>query len=344
MYTVAQLAHLVNGKVIGNAEFPITGFAPAENAKEGEITFLAFPKYLPQVQASRASCVIVSAVVENLQAIQIVVTNPYYAFTLVVNQFEGMSLPSPGISPKSEILKGVTIGENPSIAPFVFIDEGVRLGNRVILFPGVSIGKKVVIGDDALIYSNVSIRDKTRIGNRVTIHDGAVIGSDGFGYVTLEGIHKKIPQVGIAVIEDDVSIGAGVTIDRAALGETRIKEGTKLDDQVHVGHNVTIGAHGLFAAQTGISGSVKIGDYAVTGGQTGFSGHLKVGNHVKMAGKSGITHDIEDNQTIAGFPAVPHLEWKRSVILLNQLSKIQKQVKVLEKRIVELEEKIKEPS
>jgi UDP-3-O-[3-hydroxymyristoyl] glucosamine N-acyltransferase len=234
------------------------------------------------------------------------------------------------------------MGESPSIGPFVFIDEEVTLGDRVTLFPGVCIGRKVVIGNDALIYSNVSIRDKTRIGNRVTIHDGAVIGSDGFGYVTIDGVHKKIPQVGVAVIEDDVSIGAGVTIDRGALGETRIKRGTKLDDQVHVGHNVIIGEHGLFAAQTGISGSVKIGDYAVTGGQTGFSGHLKIGNHVKMAGKSGITHDIDDNQTIAGFPAVPHLEWKRSMILLNQLAKIQKQVKQLEKKIEELEIKNKE--
>jgi UDP-3-O-[3-hydroxymyristoyl] glucosamine N-acyltransferase len=342
LYTVAQLAHLIDGKIIGDSQFPITGFAPAEKAKEGEITFLAFPKYLPQVQASRASCVIVPAAIDRHDIIQIIVPNPYYAFTLVIRQFEGTTLPSPGISSKAEIAKNVTMGETPSIGPFVFIDEEVTLGDRVTLFPGVCIGRKVVIGNDTLIYSNVSIRDKTIIGNRVTIHDGAVIGSDGFGYVTIEGVHKKIPQVGVAIIEDDVSIGAGVTIDRGALGETRIKQGTKLDDQVHVGHNVIIGAHGLFAAQTGISGSVKIGDYAVTGGQTGFSGHLKIGNHVKMAGKSGITHDIDDNQTIAGFPAVPHLEWKRSMILLNQLAKIQKQVKQLEKKIEELEIKNKE--
>ncbi len=223
----------------------------------------------------------------------------------------------------------------------VFIDDEVVLGDRIILFPGVYIGKGAVLGDDALIYSNVSIRDKSRIGNRVTIHDGAVIGSDGFGFVTVEGVHQKIPQVGIAVIEDDVSIGANATIDRAALGETRIQQGTKMDDQVHVGHNVVIGKHGLFAAQTGISGSVKIGDYAVTGGQTGFSGHITVGNHVKMAGKSGITHDIEDKQTIAGFPAVPHLQWKRSVILVNKLSEMQKQIQQMEQKIQELEEKLK---
>ena len=174
----------------------------------------------------------------------------------------------------------------------------------------------------------------------MVIHDGAVIGSDGFGFVTVEGVHHKIPQVGIAVIEDDVEIGANVTIDRAALGETRIKKGTKMDDQVHVGHNVTIGENGLFAAQTGISGSVKIGDYAVTGGQTGFSGHLRVGHHVRMAGKSGITHDIEDNQTVAGFPAVPHVQWKRSVILFNHLSKLQKQIQTLEEQVQILEKKL----
>jgi UDP-3-O-[3-hydroxymyristoyl] glucosamine N-acyltransferase len=341
LFTIDQIAQAVKGTVIGDPHFRINGFAPAEKAGEGEITFLAFPKYLPAVLASKASCVIVSSKIENLKKIQVVVSNPYYAFAQVVQLFEGIDLPQPGISSKAEISKSVRIGKEASIAPFVFIDEEVVLGDRIILFPGVYIGKGAVIGDDALIYSNVSIRNKSRIGNRVTIHDGAVVGSDGFGFVTVDGVHWKIPQVGIAVIEDDVSIGANVTIDRASLGETRIKKGTKMDDQVHVGHNVVIGEHGLFAAQTGISGSVKIGNYAVTGGQTGFSGHIKVGNHVKMAGKSGITHDIEDKQTVAGFPAVPHLQWKRSVILTNKLSEMQKQIQQMEKKILDLEEKLK---
>lgn len=342
MYTVAQLAKLINGNVVGDPEVAIKGFAPAERAKEGEITFLAFPKYLPVVQTSKATCVIVSSEIAELHAIQIVVSNPYYAFTQVVQLFEGITLPLPGISPKAEISKNVTMGENPSIGPFVFIDENVTLGDRVILFPGVYIGKNAVIGNDTLIYSNVSIREKTKIGNRVTVFDGSVIGSDGFGFVTMDGHHKKIPQVGIAVVEDDVSIGANVTIDRATLGETRIKEGTKIDAQVHVGHNATIGAHCLFAAQTGVSGSVKIGDYGIIGGQTGFAGHLKIGNHVKISAKSGITHDIEDNQTVAGFPAMPHIQWKRSVILINQISLLQKELKNLTKKMEVLEKEIKD--
>lgn len=341
MFTVGQIAQVVKGTIVGDPGFAVNGFASADKAKEGDITFLAFPKYLSIVLESKASCVIVSSEIENLNKIQVVVSNPYYAFTQVVQLFEGNSLPSPGISLKAEISKTARMGSEPSIGPFVFIDDEVLLGDRVILFPGVYIGKGAVIGDDVLIYSNVSIRNKSRIGNRVTIHDGAVIGSDGFGYVTVEGVHQKIPQVGITIIEDDVSIGANVTIDRGALGETRIKQGTKIDDQVHVGHNVVIGENGLFAAQTGISGSVKIGDYAVTGGQTGFSGHVKVGNYVKMAGKTGITHDIEDKQTVAGFPAVPHLQWKRSVILINKLSEMQKQIQKIEQRIQELEGKLK---
>ncbi|MBI1820792.1 MAG: UDP-3-O-(3-hydroxymyristoyl)glucosamine N-acyltransferase [Nitrospirae bacterium] len=340
MYTLEQLAQHVNGKVLGNPEQTIRGFASADEAGEGEITFLAFPKYLPAVLSTKASCVIVSKPYEEIKKNQLQVSNPYFAFIQIIQLFQKKFLPPPGISSKAEILKNVKIGENPSIASFVFIDEDVMIGARVVLFPGVYIGKGTSIGDDALIYSNVSIRDRSKIGHRVTIHSGAVIGSDGFGFVTVEGVHHKIPQVGIAVIEDDVEIGANVTIDRAALGETRIKKGTKMDDQVHVGHNVIIGENGLFAAQTGISGSVKIGDYAVTGGQTGFSGHVRVGNHVKMAGKSGITHDIEDHQTVAGFPAIPHVQWKRSVILFNHLSNLQKQIQTLKEQIEALEQKI----
>ncbi|MHB8482375.1 MAG: UDP-3-O-(3-hydroxymyristoyl)glucosamine N-acyltransferase [Nitrospiria bacterium] len=341
MYTLEQLAQHVKGKILGNPEQVIQGFAQADEAKEGEITFLAFPKYLPLVATTRASCVIVSKPYAEIQKNQLLVSNPYYAFIQIIHLFHKVSIPPAGISPKAEVSKNVKLGENPSIAPFVFIDEDVIVGDRAVLFPGVYIGKGVMIGNDAFIYSNVSIRDRTKIGHRVIIHNGAVIGSDGFGFVTVEGVHHKIPQVGITVIEDDVEIGANVTIDRAGLGETRIKKGTKMDDQVHVGHNVVIGEHGLFAAQTGISGSVKIGDYAVTGGQTGFSGHVRVGHHVKMAGKSGITHDIEGNQTIAGFPAVPHIQWKRSVVLISSLPELQKKIKMMEKQIQALEEKLK---
>jgi UDP-3-O-[3-hydroxymyristoyl] glucosamine N-acyltransferase len=341
MYTIERLAKEVEGEVVGNPDQVIQGFSPANEAREGEITFLAFPKYLPAVLASKASCVIVPKVFDQIRQSQIVVKHPYYAFIRIIQLFQGKSLPPSGISPKAEILKNVKIGENPSIGPFVFIDEEVTLGDRATLYPGVYIGKGSSIGDDALIYSNVSIREKTKIGKRAIIHDGAVIGSDGFGFVTVDGVHHKVPQLGIAVLEDDIEVGANVTIDRATFGETRIKKGTKLDNQVHLGHNVVVGEHSLLAAQTGSAGSVEIGDYVVTGGQAGFSGHIKVGNHVTIAGKSGVTHDIPDGQTVAGFPAVPHLQWKRSMILLSQLSKIQKQVQSLEKQVQALEEKIK---
>ena len=339
MYTSEQLAQVIEGTLVGSREVPITGFAPADRATEGDITFLAFPRYLPAIRKSRAGCVIVGAEIRDLEKTQIVVKHPYYAFVQVVQLFEGGAVqPSPGISPKADISNHVTIGRDPSISPFVSIEEGVKIGDRVQIFPGAYIGRNCEIGDDVLIYSNVTIREKSRIGNRVIIQDGAVIGSDGFGFVTLEGRHQKIPQVGVAVIEDDVSIGANVTIDRATFGETRVKCGTKIDDQVHLGHNVTVGRHGLFAAQTGISGSVTIGDFPVVGGQTGMAGHLRIGDHVKIAAKSGLTRDIPDHETIAGFPAVGHMEWKRSVVLIRELSKMEKRIQDLEKKIKILEE------
>lgn len=341
LYSIEQLSRHVHGKVIGDPSRKISGFGPAREAKEDEITFLAFPKYLPDIMASRAGAVIVSSPLELSGKSQIVVPNPYLAFIRIIDLFHKPTHPPEGISPLASVSPASVIGRSCSISPFVFVDEGAEIGDHVILYPGVFVGKGVKIGSGSLIYPKVVLYDGTRIGQNAIIHGGTVIGSDGFGFVTEADTHYKVPQLGIVVIEDDVELGANVTIDRATFGETRIKKGTKTDNQVHVGHNVVIGEKGLIAGQVGFAGSSVIGDLVSMGGQVGVAGHLKIGNRVTIAGKGGVTHDLESNQTVAGFPAVPHRQWKKSMILIGRLEEMADRIKEMGKKIEELELQLK---
>jgi UDP-3-O-[3-hydroxymyristoyl] glucosamine N-acyltransferase len=231
------------------------------------------------------------------------------------------------------------IGKDPTIHPFVVVADGAKIGDRVTLHPGVFIGAGSAIGDDSVVHANVSIYHGVVIGSRVIIHSGAVIGSDGFGFVTEEGRHHKIPQVGGVIVEDDVEIGANCAIDRAALGVTRIKQGTKLDNMVHVAHNVTIGEHCLLAAQVGIAGSSTLGNYVVMGGQAGMADHTTVGDRVMVGGGSGVTRNMESGMVVAGFPAIPLREWLKAQVVFPKLPELKKLVAELVRRIKELENK-----
>ncbi|MBI5286681.1 MAG: UDP-3-O-(3-hydroxymyristoyl)glucosamine N-acyltransferase [Deltaproteobacteria bacterium] len=344
--SLGELAGFVGGEVSGDGEVAITGVASLEDASQGDITFIANPRYIPFVSTTRASAIIASAdMAQSIKGRNILIAiNPYLAFARVLDLFTsgpgGTDLKSVpmGIHPKAELHPTARIGSSPSIYPFVYIGEGVRVGDRVTLFPGVYIGRDVTIGDDVLIYSNVSIREDCRIGNRVIIHCNAVIGSDGFGFAKDGSRLHKIPQTGIVRIEDDVEIGACVTIDRATLGETAIRRGTKIDNLVQIAHNVEIGEDSIIVAQVGIAGSAKIGSRVELGGQVGVVGHIAIGDDVKVGAQSGVAHDLPSGQVFSGSPAIPHKDWLRAQGIFAKLPEMRKTLLDLERKVRELEE------
>lgn len=329
-----ELARFVGGEVGGDGDVLITGVANLEDADEGDITFIANPKYMPMLATTKASAIIASPdITDSLRGRNcLIIKNPYLAFAKILTLFTPPTPFYKGIHPKVEVHPTAIIGSSPSISPFVYIGEGSRLGDRATLFPGVYIGRDVTIGDDTLIYSNVSIREGCRIGNRVIIHCNTVIGSDGFGFAKDGTKLYKIPQVGIVRIEDDVEIGACVTIDRATLGETVIRRGTKIDNLVQIAHNVEIGEDSTIVAQVGISGSTKVGKRVTLAGQVGVVGHIEIGDDVMVGGQSGVTKDLPPRQAFSGMPAIPHREWLRAVGIFAKLPEMRKTLMELEKK------------
>ena len=272
--TLQELADLVGGQVIGNAQLTISGISSLDEAQEGEITFVAQSKYIPRAQATKASAIIATQTIEGIDKPLIVTDNPYLAYAKIATSFYP-SIRDPGCIAESTIVGEQTrIGKDVSIYPFVFIGKNVTIGDGVIIYPHTFIGDETCIDQDTIIYSNVSIRERCRIGKRVIIHAGTVIGSDGFGFAPDGNHYHKIPQVGTVRIDDDVEIGANNTIDRGALGKTWIKRGVKTDNLVHIAHNVVVGEDTLLVAQVGISGSTTIGNHVTLAGQVGVVGHL----------------------------------------------------------------------
>lgn len=331
-----ELADILGAELAGAADVEITGAAGVREAIEGQITFITGKNYLKDLEHSPASAVLAPLDTPAMQRPLLRLKNPRLAFARVLELFYVKSYCPAGISDKAAIGNNVVIGADPSIHPFAVLADEVKVGDRVTLYPGVSIGRGSVVDDDSVIHANVGIGENIRIGKRVIIHAGTVLGSDGFGFVTDKGRHHKIPQVGGVVIEDDVEIGGNCTIDRATLGDTVIKKGTKLDNQVHVAHNVLIGEHCLIAGQVGIAGSSTLGDYVVFGGQVGVADHISVGDRVMAGGGSGITRDVEAGQVIAGYYAMPIRDWLKVQALLPKLPELKKRISDLEKQIKEL--------
>jgi UDP-3-O-[3-hydroxymyristoyl] glucosamine N-acyltransferase len=331
-----ELANILGAELSGSADIDISGVAGVREAVEGQITFITGSNYLKDLERTRASAALVPWDTPAMRLPLLRVENPRFAFARTLNLFYVKPYQASGISNKAVIGNNVVIGTDPSIHPFVVVSDEVKIGDRVTLHPGVSIGKGSVIGDDSIVYANVSIGENIRIGNRVILHAGTVLGSDGFGFVTDAGRHHKIPQVGGVIIEDDVEIGGNCTIDRATLGNTVIKKGTKLDNQIHVAHNVMIGEHCLFAAQTGIAGSSTLGNYVVLGGKVAVSDHISIGDHVMAGGGSGIARDVEAGQVIAGYYAMPIRDWLKVQAILPKLPELKKAILNLEKQLREL--------
>lgn len=338
MMTLKKIAEQVGGKVEGN-DVAIKGVAKIEEAKSGDITFLANPKYIKYLKNCRASAIVVPESIRDTGGKPCIrAANPYYTFLKIVRLFYPAKAPiEVGIHPTAIVGKGTKLGKHVSIGPYVVIGENCVVGERTTLMPGVVVENNVRIGNDCFLYSHVSLRQDVIVGNRVVIHNGTVIGSDGFGFAFEGGRYHKIPQVGIVVVEDDVEIGANTTVDRATLGETRICQGVKLDNLIQVAHNCTIGENTVIAAQTGISGSTQIGKGVRIGGQVGFAGHQTIGDGSIMGAQAGISKDVEPGVMVSGSPAKPHREMMRIQAAANKLPELMKTIKELIERVKKLE-------
>ncbi len=338
--TLKEIARLVGGEIAGNADILIKGVCGIKEAESGELTFLANPKYLPYLDKTAASAVIVGKDIQSSAKPLIRVDNPSLAFIKAAALFTKSDLGHPrGIHSTALIAKNAKLGKNVAIGSFVTIEEGVNLGDNTIVYSNSFIGKNTRIGRDCLIYPSVSIREDISIGDRVIIHNGAVIGSEGFGYVTVEGSHRHIPQTGTVVLEDDVEIGANTTIDRARFDKTVVGKGTKIDNLVHIAHNVIIGENSLIVAQAGVSGSTIIGNNVILAGQAGLVGHITIGDNAIVGAQGGVTKSVPANTFVSGYPARPHEAAMRVNACLQNLPKLFETVKELKKKIEELEKK-----
>jgi UDP-3-O-[3-hydroxymyristoyl] glucosamine N-acyltransferase len=339
-----ELADKLGASLSGDGDTEILDVAGIREAERGHVTYIAGKNYLKDLEHCRASAVLVPEDSPDMHLPLLRVKNPRLAFARAIGLFRVKPSGSLGISDKAFIGNNVTIGANCSLHPFVVVDDNARIGDRVTLYPGVYIGKGSSIDDDSLIYPNVSIGHTVSVGKRVIIHAGTVVGSDGFGFVTDSGKHHKIPQVGGVLIGDDVEIGANCSIDRATLGNTVIRKGTKIDNLVQVAHNVTIGEHCILAGQVGIAGSTTLGNYVVLGGQAGVADHITIGDQVMAGGGSAITRDVEAGQVIAGRNAMPVKDWLKVQAVLPKLPELKKNLSRLEKQIQEIKDQLSEAS
>ena len=332
-FTAAEIAKLLDAEVIGDPNLVISGFAPADRAQPGDLTFAENENYFARAAQSAASAIIVDAPFTSAQKVLIRVASARIAFAKVMHLFFPEPVFPPGIHPTAVVSPEAVVDGTAHIGPYCVIGPKTRIGPRSVLEGAAHLGANCRLGEDVHLYPQVTLYPGTELGNRVRIHSGTVVGSDGFGYVLDEGAHRKVPQIGNVIIRDDVEIGANVTIDRGALGPTIIGRGSKIDNLVQVGHNVVLGEHCLLVSQVGIAGSTKLGNYVILAGQVGIAGHLKIGNRVSVAAQSGLMHNIPDGEKWLGSPAQPDRQAKRQMIALQQLPDLLRRVAELERQL-----------
>jgi UDP-3-O-[3-hydroxymyristoyl] glucosamine N-acyltransferase len=338
-----EIAERLDCRLDGDGDIEIRRVAGIERAESGDLTFIANPKYQSQLQTTRASAVIVgpSIAVSGTRAAILHSADPYVSFAKALGLLVQPASPAKGVDPTSAIAPDATLDESVSIGPFVTIGAGASVGARTVVYPNVVIGAGARIGDDCVVHSHVSIRERVQIGNRVVLQDGAVLGSDGFGFAPQpDGTHLKIPQHADVIVEDDVEIGANTTVDRPAVGETRIGAGAKIDNLVQIAHGVAIGRRSLLAAQVGIAGSSVVDEDVILAGQVGVAGHIRIGKGVRATAQTGIPNSVEAGEFVSGYPAIRNRDWLKSSAVFRQLPDLKKRVAELEQRIVELEEKL----
>jgi UDP-3-O-[3-hydroxymyristoyl] glucosamine N-acyltransferase len=338
-YPLEKLAALVEGEVRGDTSVTITGVSSMEHASEGEIAFVERIELLPKGEASAASALIVPPGTGDISKPCIITEDPRLAFSKVLEIFAPVPVAPLGVHPTAVIGQNVHLGKGISIGAHAFVGDDTIIGDGTFIFPLAYVGHQVRIGSRCHIHPQTCIGDRVSIGDRVNVHAGAVVGADGFGYLQTRQGHRKIPQVGTVVVEDDVEIGANATIDRATVAVTRIGAGTKIDDQVHIAHNVIIGRHALLCGQVGVAGSTTLGNGVVMGGQSGVSDHVTIADNTIIAAAAGVMGQIETAGVYSGYPAREHSRQMRVIALTQKLPELRKQVQDLEERLAKLEGK-----
>lgn len=337
-----QIAERLECRLEGDGEIEIRRIAGIEDAAEGDLTFFTNPKYAAELSRTRASAVILSETAQPAPCAMLRVEHPYLAFAKAVELFADRRRPPAGVHRLAEVAASAVVAPDASLGAFCVVGDGAQIGERTIVYPHAVVGSGARIGRDSVIHSRVSIRERVTIGDRVVIQDGAVIGSDGFGFAKRpDGTHQKIPQVGAVVVEDDVEIGANATIDRPAVGETRIGAGTKIDNLVQIAHGVTVGRNVLMAAQVGVAGSTTIEDSVTLAGQVGVSGHITIGTGTVATAQSGIPNSVDPGSFISGYPAINNRDWLKSSAVFRRLPELRKTLADLEARLAALEARLK---
>src|SRR5436190_3719228 len=336
-FTASQVAERVRGEVLGDGSIEITGLAPADAARPGDLTFAEKETYFAAADQSQAAAILVSGdFAASSKKVLIRVPNARVAVARILPVFFPQDQHPRGIHPSANVDPSAQVDPTAHIGPNCVVNARARLGARSVLMAGNYVGHDAQIGEDTCLFPNVVIYAKCQVGNRVAIHAGTVIGSDGYGYVFDEGFHRKMLQVGNVVIHDDVEIGANAAIDRAALGSTVIGKGTKIDNLVHVAHNVVMGRHCLIMGQSGFAGSTRLGDYCVIASQSGIAGHLTLGRQSTVGAKSGVMRDVPDGGMVLGIPAYPNKQAKRQWVAVQKLPEMMRQLRELQQQVAQL--------
>jgi UDP-3-O-[3-hydroxymyristoyl] glucosamine N-acyltransferase len=330
---LSEIAARLDCTLKGDGNLEITGVVGIEKAEAGHLTFVSNPKYAAKVHTTKASAVIVAPDFPDIGAATLRSTNPYLTFARAIELFYQAPQQGRGIDSTAKISSSARIGEGASIGPFVVIEEGVHVGTNCTIYPFVHIARGTRVGDNFKAYAHVSVREYCQIGNNVILQDGAKIGTDGYGYAKKDdGSYYKIVQSGIVVLEDDVEVGANSTVDRATIGETRIRRGVKIDNLVQVGHSSDVGEDTLLCAQVGLAGSSKIGRSVILTGQVGVAGHLEIGDRVIATAQTGIPNSVEPDKVISGYPAIDNKLWLKSSAVFKRLPELLKRIEALEKK------------
>ena len=342
-FTAKQIAAFIGGEIVGDENATVCTFAKIEEGTTGALSFLANPKYASYIYETQSSLVLVNNDFEPerpIQATLIKTANAYESLAKLMALYESVKPKKRGISTMASVAASATIGENVYIGPFVCIGEKAIIGDNTIIEANTSVGDNAIVGNDCILYNNVTLYHDCKVGNRCILHAGSVVGADGFGFAPGANGYEKIPQIGIAILEDDVEIGANTCIDRATMGATIIKRGVKLDNMVQVAHNVVIDEHTVMAAQCGVAGSTKVGSWCMVGGQAGISGHIKIGNQVKVGGHSGVTNSVKDGKAVMGYPAFEHTQFARSTVIFKKLPEMYRELDTLKKEIESLKQQL----
>jgi UDP-3-O-[3-hydroxymyristoyl] glucosamine N-acyltransferase len=340
-FSLARLAEFLGCKLAGDPGMLITGVSTIEKAGPGELTFLANLKYAPKIKASRASAIIAAEPLKDFEAATLVSENPYLDFARVLGLFYQPPKPAPGIHPTASIADTATVGPNPSIGAYAVVGERVSLGANAVLYPHAVIYEGCAIGKDFTAHSHSTVREFCRVGDRVTLHNGVVIGGDGFGFAkAADGTQYKIVQSGVTVLEDDVEIQTLTSVDRATVGETRVKRGAKIDSLCQIGHACVVGENNIICGQTGLAGSTVLEENVIMAGQTGSSGHLTIHKDAIVWAQSGVGHDVPEGAVISGSPAFDSRVWLRASAAYSRLPEMLRTIRALERRVAELEKQL----